>query len=141
MGRFGKRIVDSRDSFLYHLALFNGMSTEKIRTLQQNKSLHKYCQELATELNNAGVTMEALIQNLQVDHTMYSVKSIWKAIAKAKFGKDSTATLTTKELQEVYEEVNRMVAGFGIHLAWPSQENTQEYLSSFQSMELAPLKE
>ncbi len=103
----------------------------KTRSLQQNKSLHVYCEELAGELNNAGVTMKALIENLQIDHTKESVKAIWRAIAKAKFQKESTTELTTKELQEVYEELNRLVSAFGIHIAWPSQESTPSYLSSF----------
>lgn len=107
---------------------------QKIRTGQQNKSLHVYCTELATELNNAGVTMQALIENLQVDHTKESVKSIWRAIAKAKYGKESTTELTTDEIQAVYEEMNRMVANFGIHISWPSQES--QYLLSAYGAEI-----
>ena len=95
---------------------------ERTRTSQQNKSLHVYCTELATELNNAGISMRALIADLHIDHTKESVKSIWRAIAKAKYGKDSTTELTTKELQAVYEEMNRMVGNMGIYMAWPSQE-------------------
>lgn len=104
----------------------------KIRTLQQNKSLHVYCEELATELNNTGITMQALIEELHIDHTKESVKSIWRAIAKAKYGKDSTTELTTHEIQAVYEEMNRMIAAKGIHIAWPSIESSPNYLRSLQ---------
>lgn len=105
---------------------------EKIRTVQQNKSLHVYCEELATELNNAGITMQALIEELHIDHTKESVKSIWRAIAKAKYGKESTTELTTKEIDEVYNEMNRMIAAKGIHIAWPAQESSPNYLNSLE---------
>lgn len=105
---------------------------EKIRTVLQNRSMHKYFEELAIELNNAGITMQALIEELHIDHTKESVKSIWRAIAKAKYGKESTTELTTKEIDEVYEEFNRLVANFGIHIAWPSIESSPSYLSSLQ---------
>lgn len=48
-----------------------------------------------------------------------------------KFGKKSTAELTTKELQECWEEMNRLLASVGIHCPYHSQENTEGYLNSF----------
>jgi len=93
---------------------------ETKRTQQQNKSLHRFCTELAQELNNAGVTVEAVMKDLQADFTMETVKMMWRAFAKAKYGKESTAELTTKQINEVYEEVNRHVAQFGIHLDFPN---------------------
>ena len=105
---------------------------QKIRTLQQNKSLHVFCTEVATELNNAGISMQALIENLHIDHTKESVKGIWRAIAKAKYGKESTTELTTREIQDVYEEFNRMLANFGIHLSWPSIESSPNYLMTLE---------
>lgn len=105
---------------------------QKQRTMKQNKALHKYCQELANELNACGVSMYVFSKDISVDHTMESVKSIWRAIAKAKFGKNSTADLTTIELQQVYEEVNRHISNFGIEMSWPSEENTDEYLNSYE---------
>lgn len=92
------------------------------RTNAQNRSLHKYCSELATELNNAGVSVAVFMENIEADHTMESVKSLWRAFAKAKYGKQSTTELTKKEINDVYEEVNRHVAQFGIHISFPSNE-------------------
>ena len=91
-----------------------------IRSAQQNKALHKYCQEVADELNNSGIDMAVLVANLNVGHTKESVKEIWRAIAKAKYNKESTAALTTKEVTEVYDEVNRMLANVGVHVGFPS---------------------
>lgn len=92
------------------------------RTNAQNRSLHKYCTELANELNGAGVSMQAFIKDIQADHTMESVKSLWRAFAKAKYGKESTTELTRREINEVYEEVNRHIAQFGIYMSFPSNE-------------------
>lgn len=98
----------------------------KQRTLSQNKALHVYCQELATELNNAGVSIDVFMKDIQADHTLESVKSLWRAFAKAKYGKESTTELTRREINDVYEEVNRHVAQFGIYLAFPSNEPEYE---------------
>jgi hypothetical protein len=44
------------------------------------------------------------------------------AIAKAKYGKERTRDLTRTEVSAIYEEVNRHVSQWGIHIAWPSNE-------------------
>lgn len=100
------------------------------RSLSQNRALHKYCSELATELNNAGIGIDVFFKNVEVDHTIESVKSLWRSFAKAKYGKESTADFTTQELNAIYEEVNRHIAQWGIHLPFPSQEQTKSYIES-----------
>lgn len=108
-------------------------SKPKQRSQAQNRALHKYCTELATELNNAGVGIDVFFKNVEADHTMESVKSLWRGFAKVKYGRDSTAQLTTSELNNVYEEVNRHIAQFGIHMAFPSQENSPNALKSYEN--------
>jgi len=105
----------------------------QIRSNQQNKALHKYCTELAVELNNAGVTVEAVMKDLQADFTMETVKMMWRAFAKAKYGKESTTELTSKQINEIFDEVNRHVSQFGISMSFPSQENTPNYLASYDT--------
>lgn len=90
------------------------------RTPQQNKAMHKYFEEVANELNEAGISQAAFMADLEVDYTKETIKNIWRTIAKKKFGKDSTADFTTKELQEVFEDFNRHIAKFGIHIPFPS---------------------
>lgn len=90
------------------------------RTSKQNNSIHLLFEEIARELNNSGIDMRVLIKNLQVSHTKKSVKGIWKAICEAKYGKKSTTELTSKEIDEVYDEFNRLLSEFGIHVAFPS---------------------
>lgn len=95
---------------------------ENKRTIQQNKALHKYCTEVAKELNDSGVTVSAFVKDIQADFSMETVKMMWRAFAKAKYGKDSTTELTTKQINEIYDECNRHISQFGIHVAFPSQE-------------------
>lgn len=107
------------------------METERKRTLKQNKSIHKFFEEASVELNNADISLKVLLETLEVEHTAESVKSIFRAIGRAKFGKVSTADLTTKELNETFEELARLFAKNGIHILFPSVENSEEYLESF----------
>lgn len=100
------------------------------RSNKQNRALHKYCTELANELNNAGIGIDVFFKNIQADHTMETVKELWRGFARTKYGKTSTAGLTTKELNDIYDEVNRHVSQWGIEMAFPSQENTDEYFKS-----------
>jgi len=102
----------------------------KIRTLAQNRALHKWCTECAVELSNSGITVQAFVKDLEADFTMETVKMMWRAFAKAKYGKESTTELTSKQINEVYDECNRHLAQFGIHLPFPSQEQTDEYIKS-----------
>lgn len=108
------------------------MSNEKKRTDSQNKSLHLYCTELANELQNTGVPLEVFVHHIEADYTMEAVKEVFRAFARAKFHKSSTADLTTKEIQEVYEEMSRHVAQFGISMAWPSETESDSYINSFK---------
>lgn len=100
-------------------------------TSQQRKATHKYFEEVARELNNQGIDVKVLVSNLRVDATPEMVKNIYRAIGKEKFGITSTEELTTTQVTQCYEEMNRLLASVGCHVAFPSQENTDEYLRSF----------
>jgi hypothetical protein len=110
------------------------MSHEKVertRTNKQNRALHKFFEESAVELNNAGISQKVLLEYLEVEHTAHSVKALFRAIGRAKFGKTSTADLTTVEVQECFEEIVRLFAQHGIVMNFPSYQETAEYLKSF----------
>ena len=103
---------------------------EKQRTSQQNKALHKFCEELAQEANNHGISMKAVVQDLQVDWSMQAVKSIIHAISKAKYNKTSTADLTTKELSDCCQEVQKIFLEQGVLINFPSFEE-QEFIKYY----------
>ncbi len=107
---------------------------EKQRTPSQNRSLHKYCTELADVLNEHGITIRQLFAEVEADNTMESVKQLWRTFARMKYGKESTKDLTTSEIQKVFEEVNRHISQWGLHMPFPSYENTDEYLKSYETI-------
>lgn len=92
------------------------------RSLKQNNALHAYCSEVADMLNEAGIQKSVFYKNIYADFTMENIKELWRSIARAKYGKDSTKDLTKDELQSIYEEINRHLAQFHIHIAFPSSD-------------------
>ena len=104
----------------------------KKRSIQQNKALHKYCDEVADELAAHGVTVQAFIRNIEADITPELVKELWRAFARAKYGKTSTADLTQEEFSAVFEEVTRHIANLHVYLPFPSDENSPNALASYE---------
>ena len=98
------------------------METKRQRTLLQNNSLHKFCEELSEELNEKGITQAVFLQNTRIDNSMFSVKDFFRALGLAKYGKKSTAELTTGEMTNIYDEVNRHCSKWGIETRWPSSD-------------------
>lgn len=96
------------------------------RTLTQNRSMHKFFELLAQELNDSGLTMlKVLKPGADVPWSAETVKEcIWKPIQNAQFGEHSTTKLTTKQVSEVYETLNRHLGEkFAVHVAWPSVDS------------------
>jgi len=95
------------------------------RTIQQNKSLHKYCTLLADALNDAGYDMRKTLKpEIDIPWTPQSVKNhLWRPIQMAMYNKESTADLDTKEPSEVHKVLDRHTAErFNISIAFPTNE-------------------
>jgi hypothetical protein len=101
------------------------MKIEKQRTNQQNKALHKWCDELARECSHKGVSYKAVVQNMEVDWTPEAVKGIIRAVLKAMYKKDSTADATTVELTNACKEVDKIFLEQGILIGFPSLEEDE----------------
>jgi len=102
------------------------MSKDKQRTLKQNASLHLWCELLADTLNESGLTIEkTLTGKAEIPWSKTTVKEIlFKQIMKAMYQKDSTADLTTKELQLVSETLIKYLAEtHGLVIDFPSVES------------------
>lgn len=99
--------------------------TTKQRSLKQNASLHKWCDELARECSHKGVSYKAVVQNIQVDWTPEAVKGIIRAVLKAMYKKDSTADATTIELTNACREVDKIFLEQGISIGFPSLEEDE----------------
>ena len=85
--------------------------THEKRTLKQNNSIHKYCELLAHEFNEAGLDMKLVIKpEVDIEWNTESVKKyIWKPIQKSLFGIESTTQLKRgeKQIEQIWEHINR----------------------------------
>ena len=98
---------------------------ENQRTIQQNKALHKFYELLATKLNEAGYDMRKTLKNdIDIPWSKESVKDfLWRPIQQALLGKDSTTELETKDIDKIYDVLNRHLGEkLGIHVDFPSNE-------------------
>lgn len=107
---------------------------EKNRTLQQNKALHKYCELVAKSLNDAGLTIEEVLQHftMEIQWTKESVKEIlWKTAQRRMFNKESTKDLDrAKEITEIWEVMNRFLAKLKVEsIPFPSLEQSVDNLA------------
>jgi len=104
---------------------------QKQRTISQNSALHRGFSDIANVLVERGIGLDLVIKELEIRPTMASVKSLYRAIASAKYGVDSTAQLKSNEVSEVWEDLARAVSiTSGEYVAFPSSdpENYQDYL-------------
>jgi len=102
------------------------MEDKKQRTGLQNRSLHKYCTNLANVLNDAGLDMKKTLKpEIDIPWTCENVKNhLYKPLLKALTGKESTIDMDTKDPSMVYEILNRFMGEkHGIIVDWPSRES------------------
>lgn len=96
---------------------------QKQRTRSQNAALHLMFTHLADELNNAGFDMKrTLKESVDIPWNDKTVKEyLWRPIQQALLSKESTTELTTKEIDEVFDTLNKHLGEkLGIHVPFPS---------------------
>lgn len=99
------------------------------RTSKQNRALHLYFRLLAEALNEAGYDMKAVIRKeVDIPWTMESVKEyLWRPIQKQYILEKSTVQLSTKNIDEIYDIVNRVIGErTGVFIPFPSFETMYE---------------
>lgn len=100
----------------------------KQRTALQNASLHLGCTQIADMLVEHGISLSVAFRNLDVRPTMHSIKDAYRSIASAKYGVDSTADLTTAQINEVWLDlVKALEESTGVMIPFPSQESLINY--------------
>lgn len=95
------------------------------RTVQQNKALHVLFSLLAENLNTAGLDMRKTLKpGIEIPWSGRAVKEyLWRPIQKAQLNKDSTTELTTVEIDQVFDTINKhMGEKFNLHTPFPSIE-------------------
>jgi len=107
----------------------NPMSLQpKQRTNLQNNAMHLLFGQIADELNERGIEQKVIVELLDkyatVPWNTITVKEIiWRTLQKSLLLKQSTTALTTKEIDEVFEVMNREIfVPMGIELNFPSIE-------------------
>ena len=102
--------------------------TDKPISRTQQKALHLMFELLADALNDAGFDIKTVIK-ADVPWTKENVKNLlWRPLQVAQLQKESTTSLTSVEVDQVYETLNRSLAG--IHVPFPSYQDIllrQEY--------------
>ena len=101
---------------------------EKQRSELQSKALHKCCEDIANVLIENNITLNAIIKNLEIRPTKESIKEVYKAIAYAKFGVDSTTKLKSNQIDPVWEDLIKAVSETtGVFIPFPSIESLIDY--------------
>jgi len=110
--------------FEKHKYLRVDLKTGKQRTNKQNACLHKYCEQLAQELNSQGLSFNAFFkEGVEIPWTMEIVKdNIWRPVQKAITGQESTTKPKASEYSKIYEVINRKVSNYGFYIPWPNKE-------------------
>lgn len=100
------------------------MPPDQQRTSQQNKALHVFFHNVAEKLNDAGLDMRTVLKpHVEIPWNKETVKEfLWRPIQELQLRKQSTTELTTKDIDAIYETLNRFLAKHGIHEPFPSFE-------------------
>ena len=84
---------------------------KKTRTSQQNRALWLYFTILAYELNQRGLDMKTIIrEEVEIEWTKDSIcQYLWRPLQKTMFGEISTRKLTTEQINQIYDNLNRII--------------------------------
>ena len=94
------------------------------RTLSQNSALFRFFDLLASTLNAQNLTVDVILKADTQWNKERVLELLWRPLQKSITGKESTTKLTTKELTEVYDTLNKALGEkLGIHVSFPSYEN------------------
>ena len=108
-----------KDGAIYEVDIKN----MDIRSLAQNRAIHKYFELLSNELNNGGFTVAKLLK-VTVSWTPTAVKELlWKPIMEALLDKKSTAKMNKDEVIKVYDTLNlNLSEKRGLYVEFPNKD-------------------
>lgn len=100
---------------------------EKNRTALQNRALHLYYEIVADTLNEAGLDMKVMLPKVNIPWNKDTVKEyLWRPIQKEQLLKTSTTQLTTKDIDLIFDTLNRHLSEHGVTIPFPSIETIIE---------------
>jgi hypothetical protein len=99
------------------------------RTPSQNNAMHKWLDQVAHTLNEAGFDMKTVLKpEVEIDWTKESAKEyLWKPLEKVMFNHDSTTEANRVQYGDVEETIRRHLSQkFGVTLPpWPVKEKSE----------------
>jgi hypothetical protein len=98
------------------------------RTSVESNALHKYCGMLAKALNDSGLDMRMVKDDVDLPWSKETVKEfLWKPIQLAVTGEESTTNVKMGDYSKVYDVLNKHLStNKGIQVFWPCKgERTQ----------------
>jgi len=101
----------------------------RVRTKQQNRAFHKYCELLAKALTDAGHEDMRTIIKVPIAPTKQLVKyNMVHPVMKAMFPDiESSADLSTVQIQSLYEQMNLFTSErLGVSVEWPHEEKMEK---------------
>jgi hypothetical protein len=119
----GEELTPLADDTVYEV---QEKKNEDKRTLLQNRALHKYFSLVADALNNGGYDMKTVLK-VNVQWTPITIKEvIWKSVQNALLNKRSTTNLLKKDVDLVYDNVNKILSDkYQISVPFPSEESNR----------------
>jgi len=98
------------------------------RTSQQRKSIELYCKLMSEALNDGGIDYVKFLETIkewgyETPWSQEKVKDQWRLLQSTLFNKESTTELTTNEVTEVYDLMNRefIRLAHGVSVEFPNR--------------------
>ena len=105
-----QKVDEFKDGCIYVVDINN---SDK-RSLQQNKSVHKWCELIANHLNKEKFFIQDVIK-MNTKWNMIKVKEmIFKSVVMSLYTKDSTTKLNKDEFELIIDTITRYLAMKGI---------------------------
>jgi len=107
-----KKMLLALTKFLFNMICkCCGKEIEKKRTSKQSRALHKWFELLAEALNDAGFDIKTTIrQDLDILWSATTIKELlWRPVQKVYLRKQSTTQLKTKDIDKIYDIINREI--------------------------------
>lgn len=111
---------------------------EKSRTLKQNNGYYKWRTELANECVAKGINAVVLFKDpAEIPVTEGTIHYMMHKISEAKYGKESTAELTTKELTDCANDLRNIISLRSqgeVNIPFPSEERLKTIEELWQEL-------
>ena len=98
-------------------------------TGQQRKALHKYCEQIAETLNDAGIDMRTFFKpGFDIPWNKDNIKnSVWRSVQTAIYPDvESTEDLENHQITKIYDILNKHLGEkHGVHVPWPCKDDQE----------------